>query len=126
MSRTDKTKPFWVKLLHGDLECVEHHDHTDDRCDLPDPEDAVAFIYGTTQCRRVFRYTGIQTCCCDMCHGNGGWDIPSGKRQRLERRKANRDWYLEYETKDPDVDYWIGDNPYWPYRDGRLAREEDL
>ena len=33
MSRTDKTKPFWVKLAHGDLKTVEVHNHTDGRCD---------------------------------------------------------------------------------------------
>jgi hypothetical protein len=95
MSRTDKTKPFWVKLLHGDLAYTEDHDHTDGHCDLPDPCDAVAYTYGTTQCRRNFFYTGIQTCCCGLCQIDGS-DVRSGKRQRLDRRKAERDWREEY------------------------------
>lgn len=126
MSRSDKTKPFWVKLLHGDLAYVEHHDHTDGRCDLPDPEDSVAFTYCTTQCRREFQYTGTRVCCCDMCHRND-WPLTERQRRRKNRRRqrmTDRDWQLEYETKDPDVDYWIGENPHWYYGDGRRSSYE--
>lgn len=67
LSRTDKTKPFWVKLAHGDLMVVEAHDHIAGPCDLPDPYDAFAFSRLTTRCRREFVYTGTSTCCCRMC-----------------------------------------------------------
>lgn len=58
MSRTNKTKPFWVKLAHGDLKAVEVHNHIDGYCDLPDPYDAFAFTRLTTRCRREFAFTG--------------------------------------------------------------------
>lgn len=93
MSRTDKTKPFWVKLAHGDLCSVEEHDHTDGRCDLPPITDAVAFTYGTTQCRRDFHYTGINTCCCPLCHSPRE---PKAKKRRREGRQASRNWQAEW------------------------------
>lgn len=90
MSRTDKTKPFWVKLAHGDLKTVEVHNHTDGRCDLPRARQGAAFTYGTTQCRRRFVYTGIRTCCCPMCHGLDYPDRTEPQRRRRERRKTKR------------------------------------
>jgi hypothetical protein len=96
MSRTDKTKPFWVKLAHGDLKAVEAHDHTDGCCDLPDPYDRFAFGRLTTQCRRQFVYTGTETCCCRMCHSSDYPDRTEPQRRRRERRRARRqlrcDW----------------------------------
>ncbi|GAT04458.1 hypothetical protein [Mycolicibacterium fortuitum] len=95
MSRTDKTKPFWVKLMHGDLATEEQHNHTDGTCDLPPIEDATAFTYCTTQCRRAFVFTGTRVCCCKLCQDHG-WDIRPGKRQRLESRRKCRDWERDY------------------------------
>ncbi|CRZ14802.1 hypothetical protein [Mycolicibacterium neworleansense] len=95
MSKTDKTKPFWVKLMHGDLATEEQHDHIDGNCDLPPIGDATAFIYGTTQCRRAFVYTGIRPCCCKLCQ-DYGWDIRPGKRQRIESGRMCRDWQRNY------------------------------
>lgn len=95
MSRTDKTKPFWVKLLHNDLHWVEEHDHTDGVCDLPDVRDGVAFTYGTTHCRRAFVFTGTRTCCCRLCSADA-FTTSRRKRQRLDGRKAARNWRDEY------------------------------
>lgn len=96
MSKTDKTKPFWVKLMHGDLATEELHNHTEGTCDLPPVEDATAFTYRTTRCRRGFVYTGTHVCCCPVCHGDFGWDVRPGKRQRLESRRMCRDWQRDY------------------------------
>lgn len=97
MSKTDKTKPFWVKLMHGDLEWEELHDHTDGVCDLPPIEDGAAFIYGTSQCRRVFVYTGTHVCCCHWCHSCDEFMVRPGKRQRLDGKRVCRDWRRDYE-----------------------------
>lgn len=99
MSKTDKTKPFWVKLAHGDLAWEESHDHADGPCDLTGPEDLDS--YGLVaalgrRCHRRFVYTGIHVCCCAMCHGDFSWDVRPGKRQRLDGKKACRDWVREY------------------------------
>jgi hypothetical protein len=100
LSRTDKTKPFWVKLAHGDLAVVEKHDHTDGhQCDLPDPFDAFAFHRLTTHCRREFFDTGTRVCCCPMCHGAEWPDRDEPQRRRHERRQAKlgrRSWVDEY------------------------------
>lgn len=95
MSRTDKTNPFWVKLMHGDLAVEELHDHSDGVCDLPPIEDAVAYTYGSTRCRRCFTYTGINTCCCKLCR-ECGWDVRPSKRQRLNGKKLCREWDREW------------------------------
>ena len=87
MSRTDKTKPFWVKLAHGDLKAIEVHNHSEGRCDLPDPYDAFAFSRLTTHCRREFIFTGTMTGCCPMCHGRGYPDRTERQRRRRERRR---------------------------------------
>lgn len=94
MSRTDKTKPFWVKLMHGDLAVRECHDHTDGVCDLPPIQDAAAFIYVSTQCRRQFVYTGTNVCCCPICRCD--WPIRPAKRRRLESKRMCRDWRQDY------------------------------
>ncbi|KHO26266.1 hypothetical protein QQ44_11070 [Mycolicibacterium setense] len=95
MSKTDKTKPFWLKLMHGDLASEELHDHSEGACDLPPVDNATAFARGATQCRRVFVYTGTRTCCCTLCQ-DYGWDIRPGKRQHLESRRMCRDWQRNY------------------------------
>jgi hypothetical protein len=99
LSRTDKTKPFWVKLAHRDLSMVEVHDHTNGPCDLPDPFDAFAFRYRTTRCRREFFETDTRVCCCPVCHAAEYPDRTETQRRRRERREAklaDRNWAKDY------------------------------
>ncbi|AON96918.1 hypothetical protein BI081_gp189 [Mycobacterium phage Tonenili] len=125
MSRTDKTKPLHVKLAHGDLAWQEVHDHTDGPCDLPRPRDLDSYGWTSSsgrRCYRTFVYTGTHICCCSLCHGDGGWDLRPGKRQRIESKRVVRDWedesghwcgrpacqecldtYLAYEYENDDV-----------------------
>jgi hypothetical protein len=93
MSKTDKTAPFWVKMMRGDIASAEVHDHADGICDMPD---RTARPGGTSVrgCRRVFVYTGTNVCCCAMCHGN--WGVRPGKRRRIESRRMCRDWDTEF------------------------------
>lgn len=98
MSRTDKTKPFWVKLMHGDLAVKEWHDHADGVCDMPPADRAVEWKPGQ-RCRREFFYTGTRVCCCDMCHWRD-WPETEQQRRRKERRRAWQQlqgWRSEYE-----------------------------
>ena len=57
MSRTDKTKPFWVKLAHGDLKpskfTITLTAAAICRARGREPRSP----YGTTPCRRRFVYT---------------------------------------------------------------------
>lgn len=96
MSRTHKTKPFWVKLKQGHLKSVEIHHHHDGVCDMPSEEEACRkdwMAFGR-QCHRSFVYTGIHTCCCSMCHRDGGW-FPK-KRERLAHKRECREWDKDY------------------------------
>ena len=99
MSKTDKTKPFWLKLAHGDLAWEEVHDHTGGPCDLTPPDDLDSYgwcSHGGRRCYRAFVYTGTHVCCCKHCHGDYCWDIPPGRRQRIESKRMCRDWQREY------------------------------
>jgi hypothetical protein len=86
MSRTDKTKPFWVKLAHGDLQVIQAHDHRDGRCDLPADVDAHWWARGRV-CNYEFHFTGTMTCCCPMCHAREYPDRTERQRRRRERRR---------------------------------------
>lgn len=81
MSRTDKTKPFRVKALHADLLFREEHDHTRGGCDLPPMSAATPFGAPGGRCRRVFQYTGTNTCACPLCSG-AGFEMRSKKSRR--------------------------------------------
>lgn len=96
MSRTDKTAPFWVKLMRGDLASEEVHDHCEGPCDLPahDVVDSWVRPHKTT-CHRTFTYTGVHVCCCKFCHGDF-WSVAPGRRQRLDGKRACREWESEY------------------------------
>jgi hypothetical protein len=97
LSRTDKTKPFWVKLAYRDLAIVEVHDHTAGLCDLPDPFDASAFRRRTTRCRREFFETDTRGVL--LPYGIDYPDRTEPQRRRRERRqakRAGRDWARDY------------------------------
>lgn len=97
MSKTDKTAPFHVKLRRGDLTTVEYHDHRNGVCDLEKDPDRVRFAVGA--CYRDFHYTGVQTCCCRMCHAVEP-PLTETQRRRRDRHTGKRDflhWRDEYE-----------------------------
>lgn len=96
MSKTDKTAPFWVKLMRGDLHTEELHDHCDGPCDMPDRDDKRGWGYqNKTRCCRVFSYTGVHVCCCRYCHGDF-WSVSPSRRRRIDGKRACRDWQREY------------------------------
>lgn len=86
MSRTDKTRPWWVKASEHP---VERHDHADGRCDLPGEiggwrERGRCYV-DAEWWRPEFR------CCCVMCD----WDafsVPRRRRERYEARRMCRNW----------------------------------
>lgn len=91
MSHTDKTDPFWVKLLHHDLDSMEVHDHTLGPCDLPEqPTELEHFNPYGRRCYWNFAYTGTQVCCCVLCHGDSWGDGSVKKSRRRERARAKQ------------------------------------
>lgn len=98
MSKTDKTNPLWVKITRGDVASEEIHNHSDGVCDLP-ADGSLAWSRGQ-RCRREFVYTGTHTCCCHWCHSEDTWEIPPGKRQRIDGKEICRNW------EDEEGHYW--------------------
>ena len=96
MSRTDKTAPFWVKLMRGDLASQEFHNHADGVCDLPPVDHATAWDWSASTCHRSFVYTGIHTCCCKLCHSSDEYMTRPQKRRRMEGKRLCRNWEQEY------------------------------
>lgn len=97
MSRTDKTKPFWVKLRHRDLWVVDEHDHRDGVCNLPAAPEVASYGPGHRfDCRWEFRYSGTHVCCCRLCHSADDSQTRPQKLRRMEDVRACRDWEREY------------------------------
>ncbi|MGW8374897.1 hypothetical protein [Streptomyces sp. ODS28] len=89
MSRTDKTKPLWVR-------CAEHashaeHDHRFGPCDLP-PRPSRGD--GETRCRWSYAWFGET--CCSGAHGRaakkewGRWRRAANRRDRYAAREEAR------------------------------------
>lgn len=94
MSKTDKTRPWEVRVMDPKditIGKTEHHDHTKGYCDLPANNvkavleaKATAQAMGLTQhqtCYYSFSYRGVDICGCNMC---------TGALSRKEERRANR------------------------------------
>lgn len=106
MSKTHKTKPFWVKMMQGHLATSEFHDHRDGPCDLP-PQVELDEWMRTGRCRHEFRYTGIRTCGPSCCGDPS--DSPS-RRQRSAGKRAVSSWQEEYDSD-------IAPEYFWEYQD---------
>lgn len=94
MSRTDKTQPYPVRLWDGTLHRVAVHNHVDGICDLPQSLDEELAQYAANggyldraACHWEFQYTGINTCCCNLCRD------PARRRaeRRADRHRVRRD-----------------------------------
>ncbi|MEV4460432.1 hypothetical protein [Microbispora sp. NPDC049633] len=73
MSRTDKTKPYTVRLWHGVLDRQACHDHgAEPGCDLPATL-AEDLATSRTRCFWEFRWTGVRCCCCGLCRDRRGY-----------------------------------------------------
>lgn len=96
MSKTDKTKPWWVKVIESP---VEVHDHANGQCEIagkrPSPETIGGrrrgkCYFDTDWWRPEFR------CGCELC------GIPQSERRkrRRENRVLERNWWREAEWFD--------------------------
>lgn len=92
MSRTDKTRPIFVRMVdHKDVKVgiLARHNHVKGYCDLPDRHDAKAIMEHhnvrradyNDSCHWNFSYKGVNICGCSMC---------TGKFSRREERRAQR------------------------------------
>ena len=92
MSRTDKTRPFWVRATddHGCAEAC--HDHRSGPCDLPPlgrwRRTVASGADRARRCRWEPAWWKI-TCGCPMCTGQI-WRRPDNRRERRRTRVALR------------------------------------
>lgn len=89
MSRTDKTRPYWVKLQEHP---VEHHDHRDGVCDLASGR-ATARDHGWKRgkCYIDADWTRSEfRCGCSMCDADA-YQVPRKRRQRIEAKQQIRE-----------------------------------
>lgn len=88
MSKTDKTRPFLVRLAdHGDLVAQEVHNHRHSDCNLPElTVEAMSVPPRRSQdCYWTFRYDGTNICGCKMCTMR---DERHQERKSLRREEA--------------------------------------
>lgn len=94
MSKTDKTKPWWVRMC--DHHVPEIHDHRDGTCDIVPISKTDAWWRGENHCSyRYWWYGCCFGCGCWMCTDQDG----RKRKARRNRRKGKRDCvegYLEY------------------------------
>jgi hypothetical protein len=90
MSKTDKTRPYWVWV--GTELRSEFHDHRDGVCNLPD--DPLDSEHDWRKCHYTHRVDGVNHFCgCWMCTGQE-WRRQDRRKSRHEARAAIRrgDW----------------------------------
>lgn len=81
MSKTDKTKPMWVRMLEHKSPII--HDHTNDVCDAG----ADQLEWAMHQCHRRYWWYGCCTGCgCMMCNDQEG----RRRSRRKDRHNAKR------------------------------------
>ena len=113
MSRTDKTRPYWVKVLESTKNHIDQHDHRDGICDLG----AVQIKGGPKwswwshggSCgyteTATFLYSNYARCGCPMCSGQ----FDRRQERRQSRRKAKTDslrWRDEFNASGDIEEWW--------------------
>jgi hypothetical protein len=108
LSKTDKTRPYWVKVRDKHSYLIENHDHRDGVCNLPErpaPHNDVDYQWGahwlSGDCVWItsyeWTYSGDARCPCYMCGYDAYWSVPQRKRQRIEGKRYCQDgWRNEY------------------------------
>ena len=107
LSKTDKTRPYWVKVRDKHSYLVENHDHRDGVCNLPErptttnradymwsaPWQSGDCVWITSS---EWWKSSDARCPCYMC-GYDAYDTPRRLRERREGKRYCRDgWRDEY------------------------------
>lgn len=83
MSRTDKTKPWWVRV--SEHHARQNHDHSKGPCDLPaSPLAHHNAVYGLTRCS--WDDGGVYYGCCKGC----GCRLCTGQYYRIHESRTQR------------------------------------
>lgn len=96
MSRTDAHTPYLGRVARREVTVVPVHRCAGRQCDLPALDadwsiGRVGRVGRAGSCYWEFAYTGVNVCCCWMCH----WHRRTEQRRaavRTELRAAAREW----------------------------------
>lgn len=114
MSKTDKTRPWRVRVMDKKRWLTEVHDHTDGLCDLPPRPALVCDFWRNgreTRCRwdasRDFWVTPSNYCGCPMCNDQEGRRLNVKRSRAAGRREADEAFkdVAAYGTRDPLDDF---------------------
>lgn len=113
MSRTDKTQPYWVKILESKQNRQEWHCHENGVCDI----DAVVGpeslswrrVDGGWKCHydasTALMYSGYGRCGCPMCSGQ--YERRQERRQSRHNASADvRRWRDEFNSSGDIEEWW--------------------
>lgn len=92
MSRTDKTRPTFVKLREH---TVEVHDHRNGMCDLASGSPEYGWTRG--KCYLDAQWWRPEFRCGHTCTCVYGWWEQKKSKDRRARKAAARNWWKEYE-----------------------------
>lgn len=98
MSRTDRTRPYWVKIIQDGL-AIEIHDHRNGVCDiagLTPNRDTIVWRGG--RCHFDGDWNNPESnlwCGCPYCTGKLWPDRRHPQMIRREGRRQARDWWKE-------------------------------
>jgi len=92
MSKTDKTRPWWVQLIDTPgLTCKPVHDHRFGPCALPDEITAERTLVGTRRAGCHWGGTAYHWCRRCESHGYREWSHFRREERRRSRHRARRD-----------------------------------
>ncbi|MCO8271054.1 hypothetical protein M1L60_10665 [Actinoplanes sp. TRM 88003] len=95
MSRTDKTRPWWVQLVDAPgVSCKPVHDHRFGPCTLP------VRAMPERERRTGCRWTGTAAFYVKRCesHGSAEWNFLARQDRRRDRHRARRALRSSYST----------------------------
>ncbi len=93
MSRTVKTRPFWVRMADSHdkaVGAVAVHNHIDRDCDLPEKTYFGIANQNHYGCHYDFSAQGVNVCGCKMC---------TGQDERKHKTRVNRQNRHQMNTK---------------------------
>lgn len=94
MSKTDKTKPWRVRVAEHNPR--PEHDHTDGVCDLPDDRRVWVAWDGSPRCRWSDDGLARRASCCGGCGcqkaycGSAYWKVEARRSERRAGRRESR------------------------------------
>lgn len=100
MSRTDKTRPLWVKVADHPRFLTGWHDHREGPCDLPTTPSFEGWRVTGQRCTWVpstaSNVEPEHRCGCALCSGQEWRRSERRKERRQGRRYARDGWRREY------------------------------